>query len=886
MKKKTLLLFLLPFLLFVATTAQNYNLVWEENFDGTSLNTDVWTYDTPTGIWNWGSNQELQYYSPDNVSVGPDGEGNNALIITAKREAREGYQFTSGRIHTRGKVGVRYGKIEARIKLPVLADGLWPAFWTLGTKNVWPASGEIDILEGGHADGIAAGTQERSFNGAVHWQHAGNYAGHGPQYTAPQGSSLYQYNTFTMEWSPSKIEMFFNNETVPYFAMNIDGADAEEFRDWTHYFILNLAVGGSFPGITNPDHITAPLPAQMMVDYIKVYQKTGEGEVVITPPEAPPTADQFGIYTENPAITERFVIDDLNNSLQIWENSLQPLNDAPSYDGTEAMAFYALASRTWFGLGINANNGIDLSHYDNGYLKFALRTTADNNFWIGVGDQDGNEGKVEFNNGADPYGFQRDGQWHNISIPVSTLKIAGLNLSKASNIFMIGGEGAVSNILIDDIYYSTSPDDVSNSALNPNRNATIELIENKIVADYYGVYTENPNVTEKLLIDDVTGHIYSWENTLVGYPTAPYDGEESLAWRTTSDRGWFGFGIHDDIAPDLTHFANGTLSFSAKTSSQENFVVAIEGKSGSKGEIHFTVGNDPAGFLRDGEWHRVIVPIADLNVDLSAVPLPFFVTQGTGSSTISGFAFDDIIYTAGATQPENPNLYTGGIDIGESTHPLWDSWFGDGGNGSVTYFENHLATVSVNEAGWASYSVQLFQDNMNLPNATYTLTFRAKADAPRSINVNVGKGLNVDPWFDPFMDGVTFDITTEWQTYTHTFTKTNPEPMGKLVFELGTATNGTAVTNVHFDDVVLAESNATNINKRIEKSFAIYPNPAKDVVYVIAEPGSVINLYNMTGKLVATQLASETKNTIDVSALPKGLYLIKTDENIEKLIIK
>ena len=883
MRKKTQLIFLLPFLFFVAMTAQTYNLVWEENFEGSSLNMDVWNYDTPTGIWNTGSNQELQYYSPDNVSVGPDGEGGNALIITAKKETRESYQFTSGRIHTRGKVGVRFGKIEARIKLPVLADGLWPAFWMLGTKNVWPASGEIDIFEGGHNEGIAAGTQDRTFNGALHWQ-AGGVASHGPQYTAPEGSSLYQYNTFTMEWSPSKIEMFFNNETEPYFAMNINGADAEEFRDWPHYFILNLAVGGSFPGITNPNDITATLPAKMMVDYIKVYQKSGEGEVLVTPPAAPPTANQFGIFTENPAITERFVIDDISNSVQIWEKTLYPIDDAPTYDGSEVLAFNAPASKTWFGFGINSANSIDLSHYNDGYLKFALRTSANNNFWIGVGDQDGEEGRIVFNNGSDPYGFQRDGKWHNITIPVSVLKTAGLNLSKVSNVFMLGGDGAINDILVDDIFYSTSSGVVNNSALNPNRNDAVVLPDKKIVADYYGVFTENPNVTTKLLIDDIDGHVYSWENTLVEYPTEPYDGSELLAWKTSTDRGWFGFGIHDDFAADLTHFANGTLSFSVKSSSQQNFVVGIEGKGGSKGEIKFTVGNDPSGFIRDGEWHRVIVPIASLNVDLSAVAVPFFASQGAGSTTISGFAFDDVIYTVGSTQPVNPNLYTGGIEIGQDTHPLWDSWFGDGGAGSVVYYESHLTTVTIGSEGWASHSVQLFQDNMDLPNGTYTLTFKAKSDAARSINVNVGKGLDIDPWFDPFMETVTYNLTTEWKTYTHTFTKNNASPKGKIVFELGAAQNGTAVTKVHFDDVFIGIG--TGVKENVKESFSIYPNPAKDVVYVFAELGSVINLYNMTGQLVATQIASEVKSSVDVSALPKGLYLVKVAGNVEKLVVE
>lgn len=868
-------------------TAQEYELVWEENFDGTELNMDVWTYDTPTGVWNWGENQELQYYSPNNVAVGPDGEGGNALIITAKREDMEGYKFTSGRIHTRGKVGVRYGKIEARIKLPVLADGLWPAFWMLGTQNVWPASGEIDILEAGHNEGIAAGTIERSFNGALHWQHAGGYAGYGYQNTEPEGASLYQYNTFTLEWTPTTIKMFFNDNTTPYYQMNIDGADAEEFRDWQHYFILNLAVGGSFPGITNPDAITAPFPAQMMVDYIKVYQKDGEGDITVAEPIVPPTSDYYGIFTENPAITERFVIDDLNNAIYIWDNSLEAVADGPVYEGGEALNFAAFPARTWFGYGINAANGLNLSHYNTGYLNLSLRTAATNKFHIEISDINNQSKKIDFVNGSDPYGFVRDGKWHTVSIPVSEFINAGVDFSNLGNVFALAGDGAISHIFVDDVYFSTTNVPLANSELNANRDDEYVVPVNKVEADYYGIFTENPNITTKLLIDDVYGHVYSWGNTLVEYPTTPYDGEALLAWRTTGDAGWFGFGIHDDKAANLTHFANGTLSFAVKTTSQESFVAGIEGANGTKGFVTFAVGNDPAGFERDGEWHRITVPMADLGVDLSIVPIPFYVAQGTGSTTIAdGFAVDDVYLTVGAEQPENPNLYGGdGSEVGSSTHPDWDVWFGDGGAGSVVYYDTHLATVTVSNAGWASYSAQLFRDNMEIPDGTYKFTFKAKADAARSINVNVGKGLDVAPWFDAFMDPVTFNLTTEWQTFTHSFVKSNAYDTGKLVFELGTATTGTAATKVYFDEVTFGPSVGIN-NKTNNKTLNVYPNPAQGVVYVNAEVGEKVSLYNITGVLVSTQIATGSEVSFDLTGLVKGLYLVEVGGQTVKLIVQ
>lgn len=135
-----------------------YKLVWKDNFDGSALNRDYWNVEVNgSGC----GNNELQYYvdNADNVAVR---DGN--LVITARRQDYDGHAFTSGRVNTCGKVGFTYGIVEARIKLPKTANGLWPAFWMMGDdikECGWPACGETDVLEMGHADGIMDGTQER-----------------------------------------------------------------------------------------------------------------------------------------------------------------------------------------------------------------------------------------------------------------------------------------------------------------------------------------------------------------------------------------------------------------------------------------------------------------------------------------------------------------------------------------------------------------------------------------------------------------------------------------------------------------------------------------------------------------------------------------------------
>ena len=261
--------------------AQSYELVWEDNFDGTVLNPAIWNIEKNIGVWNTHSNQELQHYKPENIAVGDDGKGNNCLIITAKNEVYKDYNFTSGRIDTKGKFAFIYGKVEARIKLPNMANGLWPAFWMLGNTNlVWPSNGEIDIIEGGHEEGISNNQQNTTFGGALHWEHENSYAGYGTTEVA-SASLIEDFHTYVMVWDTAHVSMYLDGSTTPYYQMNIEGSDVEEFHEFPMYILFNMAVGGLFTGVNDKSEITAPLPARMLVDYIKIYQRTDEGELIL-----------------------------------------------------------------------------------------------------------------------------------------------------------------------------------------------------------------------------------------------------------------------------------------------------------------------------------------------------------------------------------------------------------------------------------------------------------------------------------------------------------------------------------------------------------------------------------------------------------------------------
>lgn len=263
-----------------------YTLVWEDNFDMPSLNETEWWNIEVNG--DGGGNHELQYYCRNNVSVGEDkNSGERCLILTARKENHNGKTATSGRVNTRHKITTRYGKIEARIKLPDTADGLWPAFWLLGddiTHVGWPRCGEIDVLEMGHADGIKNGTQATLFNGACHWGVSYKNVQHNAQ-SAISSYSLQdgKFHLYTLEWDRDSIKMYLDKDVypdvLPYYTIDITHVSSPDscgnFFHKPFFIVFNLAVGGDYPDIHNIEAVTALShgEANMYVDFVRIYRK-------------------------------------------------------------------------------------------------------------------------------------------------------------------------------------------------------------------------------------------------------------------------------------------------------------------------------------------------------------------------------------------------------------------------------------------------------------------------------------------------------------------------------------------------------------------------------------------------------------------------------------
>jgi beta-glucanase (GH16 family) len=242
-------------------TVTNFtNLVMEDNFNriepsDSKPNADIWGYDIGTGDNGWGNN-ELQYYTdrPENIHL-----ADGMLKIMANQEDFEGSGYTSSRIL--GKFAQKYGRFEARIKLP-WGQGIWPAFWLLG-ENIdtvgWPQCGEIDIME-------YRGQEPTLTNGTLH----------GPGYSA--GNSITKayelendrfdndFHIFGIEWGPEYINFYVDD--VLYNQLTPEDVTGEWVYDQPFFIIINMAVGGDFVGAPNESTV---FPQTMYVDYVRVY---------------------------------------------------------------------------------------------------------------------------------------------------------------------------------------------------------------------------------------------------------------------------------------------------------------------------------------------------------------------------------------------------------------------------------------------------------------------------------------------------------------------------------------------------------------------------------------------------------------------------------------
>ena len=239
------------------STYQGMNLVWSDEFSGKTIDPLVWNYDI--GGSGWGNN-ELEYYtnSSKNAFV-----TNGYLVIEARKETYKTNNYTSARLLSKDKKSFTYGRIDFRAKLPK-GQGIWPALWMLGSNistKSWPACGEIDIME-------LLGHEPQKTYGTIHWGAAGGPSTHiGGNYLLNSQTFSDSFHVFSLLWETNKLSFLIDN--IPFFSADKSQVNGDYPFDKPFFFIMNVAVGGNWPG--NPDTTTI-FPQRMIVDYVRVFQ--------------------------------------------------------------------------------------------------------------------------------------------------------------------------------------------------------------------------------------------------------------------------------------------------------------------------------------------------------------------------------------------------------------------------------------------------------------------------------------------------------------------------------------------------------------------------------------------------------------------------------------
>jgi len=483
-------------------------VIWEENFN----DLDNWIIETGNGSWGWG-NGELEYYNENNVEIAeiPGEPGSSALKITAKQETGPDIvdqwgnplNYTSGRVNTKSKISIKYGVIEARVRVPDIDLAGWPAVWLLGTSTLgWPRCGELDMMEMGHKkafrdlhDNHNGGNN--SDNSTVNQMVGANAIFYSDDAVTPENPSgaaslswdpedlscrpYYNFNpslsdrflTYRTYWDDENLRFTVIDNEIEYdlytepFAIDSTSAEFQE----PFYLIANLAIGGAFtdtynlgdPGSGYP--VSMLFPAEMYIDYIKVMQWNEQGEVHIGPPTA--ESESFGIFTDTTPVNDALVFGD-NAEIYVWEGTLAD-GSIPPYEGENGIT-WTTTGLGWFGAGVMSTQPINLLNFGDGHLKFMIKIPANVTFKIGIIDAWGNQNYIEFPANQTAYGLIRDGDWGQASIPIEELRGLYIDLRMLSYEFVILEENGIQcEFALDDIYWdggsSTANEEVTEAKI-------------------------------------------------------------------------------------------------------------------------------------------------------------------------------------------------------------------------------------------------------------------------------------------------------------------------------------------------------------------------------------------------------------------------------------
>ena len=739
---------------------EGYNLKWEDQFEGESLNRDDWNVELHDPGW---VNNELQSYvdSPENIYL-QDG----SLVLKPVENMNEdgSVSYTSGRINTQHKHDFKYGLFEARVKVPE-GQGFLPAFWMMPTdENLygqWPRCGEIDIME------VLGNNTDTSY-GTIHY---GNpHSESQGSYTLDEGSFSEEYHVFDVEWEPGKISWYVDGKLIHtednwYSATEGQGEITYPAPfDQPFYIILNLAVGGNWPG--NPDDTTDIENSAYYIDYVKVYQKDSYDENVTKPIEEVilRDPDENGNYIINGdfSVNEELTDDKdwvfltalggeagaeiRNNEIAVTtENEgtvdysvqlVQP-NLPMKQGGVYRLSFdaYADADRT-MKVGISAPDR-SFQRYLNDTEISLTQEKQTYNLDFTMTDSDDANGRLEFNMGA--------------AGSTSGIRISNVSLKKTDEIVITDGE---KGILADGNY-------VYNGSFQEGeeRLGYWDVQKN----DGAEVSVTNENNIRRLMVNAPEGT--SADNPVIVSQT--------------------------DLA--LSSGNTYVMSFTAEGEPGKKILVKVAGQ-----KYEFELNGEEQEYD-----NKLTVADEHADTDLSFV----FETPG-------------IYYIDNVRIEEDSLIKNGSFNAGFSGYePYVDSSI----SSDVTYVvdslsEDNAADFTINNTGDAAWKIQLKQNNVELEKGQwYRLSLDAKASIPRELMFAIQRDGSSDDDWTPYSGEKIVELGTDYNKYEAVFQMIGEtDPKALLSISMG-AVGGKQITEKHricIDNINLEKIDAPDIGEQ------------------------------------------------------------------------
>ncbi|MDF2941394.1 MAG: hypothetical protein K0S01_252 [Herbinix sp.] len=743
------------------TPAQNdsYKLVWQDDFSGDTLNTADWNYELHEPGW---VNNELQQYtnSIDNIFVS-DG---NLVIKAMKTEDENGTTYTSGRVNTQGKHDFKYGRFEIRAKM-TKGQGFLPAIWMMPTnENIygqWPKCGEIDISE-------VLGNQTNKTYGTLHFgephtQKQGSY-------TLANGDYSNGYHVYSAEWEPSEIRFYVDgilyNTVNDWFTKNAGFKEATYPApfDQPFYLILNLAVGGNWPG--NPDQTTQfDENSELKIDYVKVYQKDSYDENV-----QKPSSD---ITFRDPDATGNYIN---NGDFSVNEN----LADSNDWGFLLAGTGAATADITGNELHINTTNAGNLNYsvqfvqpnlpMEKGYryrLTFDASAAADRTMIVDISAPD--------------YGYIRYLADTTINLTTSkqsySYEFDMLNNSDTNGRveFNFGNQGSTDRVTI------------SNVRLVKVGPAVIPPEVKSVLPDGNYVYNgEFQEGTNRLGYWDIDNQCNGAQVEVTNINNI----HELKATVPSSVTGLNQVAVQQDpiaISGGKTY----ELSFDAYGDSNQTIQATIAGNqfdavlTNTKTTYKYSFTTDSgltAGAL------KILLGVAGTTcIDNVRIQEDSLLLNGDFSNGFTGY-----------------EVFTDGSVSSQVTYVV------DG------LTENNAAAFDIKDTGDQDWKIQLKQNNIKLENGKwYKITLDAKSSMNRAIMYALQKDGSQDNDWTPYSGTQIINLTNTYNSFSTTFQMTSAtDPSTILSISMGSV-GGTRITDQHqvyIDNITLEEVEAPPLN--------------------------------------------------------------------------